>query len=131
MVPEIGPEDRAGAGLRYPCRREGGRADEGGGLENRLRGDPYVGSNPTPPAYRPWSPNPEHPSMDQAGRRSVLVRTARRCRRVEQGDDRTPAGAKHLDERRWSDERRPRSEGSRDALVVAGAPPTERFVLDD
>jgi hypothetical protein len=35
MVPEIGPEDRAGAGLRYPCRREGGRADEGGGLENR------------------------------------------------------------------------------------------------
>ena len=35
MVPEIGPEDRAGARLRYPCRREGGRADEGGGLENR------------------------------------------------------------------------------------------------
>ena len=32
------------------CTREGGRADEGGGLENRLRGDPYVGSNPTPPA---------------------------------------------------------------------------------
>ena len=44
----------------------GGRADEGGGLENRLRGDPYVGSNPTPPATvvagsgsrpeRPWLP---------------------------------------------------------------------------
>lgn len=30
--------------------REGGRADEGGGLENRQRGDPLVGSNPTPPA---------------------------------------------------------------------------------
>src|SRR4029453_9963963 len=63
MVPEIGPEDRAGAGLRYPCRREGGRADEGGGLENRLRGDPYVGSNPTPPA--PARDHPDRPTTNQ------------------------------------------------------------------
>src|SRR5262245_36922625 len=37
---------------RLPFGREGGRADEGGGLENRWRGDPLVGSNPTPPAER-------------------------------------------------------------------------------
>src|SRR5438093_12464298 len=31
--------------------REGGRAEAGDGLENRWRGDPPVGSNPTPPAH--------------------------------------------------------------------------------
>jgi hypothetical protein len=50
MVPENENGARDRHGLRYPCPREGGRADEGGGLENRLRGDSYVGSNPTPPA---------------------------------------------------------------------------------
>jgi hypothetical protein len=35
---------------RLQSKREGGRADEGDGLENRWRGDPSVGSNPTPPA---------------------------------------------------------------------------------
>src|SRR3989304_2959314 len=64
-------------GVDYPALREGGRADEGDGLENRQRGNSLVGSNPTPPALerRPPYPWPVKDRLLRALRREPVDRT--------------------------------------------------------
>ncbi len=53
----------------------GGRAVEGTGLENRQRGNPFVGSNPTPSASRHAAPQPPLPTSAPC-RRPAQHRTA-------------------------------------------------------